>query len=128
MKTGDNNMTELFGKKLKALRTSKKISQKEFGKIFGLAESTIGMYERDERRPDFELLNKFADYFEVSTDYLLGRTDMSEISQEEKDEAEFQAFANDPELKRWYRELPKSKEEDLRMLRSMWEVIKKEIK
>lgn len=128
MKTGDNNMTELFGKKLKALRTSKKISQKEFGKIFGLAESTIGMYERDERRPDFELLNKFADYFEVSTDYLLGRTDMSEISQEAKDEAEFQAFANDPELKRWYRELPKSKEEDLRMLRSMWEVIKKEIK
>lgn len=83
------------------------------------------MYERDERRPDFELLNKFADYFEVSTDYLLGRTDMSEISKEEKDEAEFQAFANDPELKRWYRELPKSKEEDLRMLRSMWEVIKK---
>lgn len=128
MKTGDNNMTELFGKKLKALRTSKKISQKEFGKIFGLAESTIGMYERDERRPDFELLNKFADYFEVSTDYLLGRTDMSEISQEAKDEAEFQAFANDPELKRWYRELPKSKEEDLRMLRSMWEVIKKETK
>lgn len=128
MKTGDNNMTELFGKKLKALRTSKKISQKEFGKIFGLAESTIGMYERDERRPDFELLNKFADYFEVSTDYLLGRTDMSEISQEEKDEAEFQAFANDPELKRWYRELPKSKEEDLQMLRKMWEVIKKEMK
>lgn len=128
MKTGDITMTELFGKKLKALRTSRKISQKEFGKIFGLAESTIGMYERDERRPDFELLNKFADYFEVSTDYLLGRTDNSEESQEEKDEADFQAFANDPELKRWYRELPKSKEEDLRMLRSMWEVIKKEIK
>jgi len=128
MKTGDNNMTELFGKKLKALRTSRKISQKEFGKIFGLAESTIGMYERDERRPDFELLNKFADYFEVSTDYLLGRTDISEVSQEEKEEAEFQAFVNDPELKRWYRELPKSKEEDLRMLRSMWEVIKKETK
>lgn len=121
-------MTELFGKKLKALRTKRKISQKEFGKLFGLAESTIGMYERDERRPDFELLNKFADYFEVSTDYLLGRTDNTILATQENDEAEFQAFANDPELQRWYKSLPDSKEEDLRMLRSMWEVIKKETK
>ena len=76
-------MTELFGKKLKALRTAKKISQKEFGKRFGLAESTIGMYERDERRPDFELLNKFADFFDVSTDYLLGRTDTIALTPQE---------------------------------------------
>ncbi|RNC98263.1 helix-turn-helix domain-containing protein [Lysinibacillus halotolerans] len=120
-------MTELFGKKLKALRTSKKISQKEFGKLFGVAESTIGMYERDERRPDFELLNKFADYFKVSTDYLLGRTDTKESTTKD-DEAEFQAFINDPELQVWYRELPKSDEEELRKLRMIWEMIKNEKK
>lgn len=121
-------MTELFGKKLKALRTSKKISQKEFGKLFGLAESTIGMYERDERRPDFELLNKFADYFEVSTDYLLGRTDTLEPTSQDNDEAEFQAFINDPELQVWYKELPKSDEEELRKLRTIWEMIKNDKK
>jgi len=119
-------MTDLFGKKLKALRTSKKISQKEFGKIFGVAESTIGMYERDERRPDFELLNKFADFFEVSTDYLLGRTDIPALTPQEQDEQEFQAFINDPELGVWYKELPKSDEEELRKLRTIWEMIKAE--
>lgn len=121
-------MVEQFGKKLKVLRTSKKISQKEFGKIFGLAESTIGMYERDERRPDFELLNKFADYFEVSTDYLLGRTETIELTPQEKDEVEFQAFVNDPELGVWYKELPQSDEEELRKLRMIWEMIKNEKK
>lgn len=122
-------MTELFGKKLKALRTSKKISQKEFGKRFGLAESTIGMYERDERRPDFELLTKFADFFEVSTDYLLGRTDTPELTPtQQDDEAAFQAFINDPELGVWYKELPLSSEEELRKLRTIWEMIKNEKK
>ncbi|WP_432702942.1 helix-turn-helix domain-containing protein [Lysinibacillus sphaericus] len=116
-------MTEPFGQKLKTLRKRKNMSQKEFAKFFGLAESTISMYERDERRPDFDLLNKFADYFEVSTDYLLGRTDSSTITQQEKDEATFQAFINDPELGVWYKELPQSGEEELRKLRTIWEMI-----
>lgn len=129
MEIGDINMTELFGKKLKALRTSKKVSQKEFGKIFGLAESTIGMYERDERRPDFDLLNKFADYFEVSTDYLLGRTDNPSVeSQAKNDEEAFQAFVNDPELNMFYKELPESDAEAVRRLRDIWEIIKHEKK
>ncbi|WP_342441145.1 helix-turn-helix transcriptional regulator [Lysinibacillus sp. FSL K6-0075] len=119
-------MTELFGKKLKALRTSRKISQKEFGKIFGLAESTIGMYERDERRPDFELLNKFADYFEVSTDYLLGRTGIP--THEEQDEADFQAFKSNPQLNVFYKELPESEEEAVERLREFWEIIKRDYK
>lgn len=60
------------------------------------------MYERDERRSDFELLNKFADFFEVSTDYLLDRTVITALTTQEKDEAAFQAFANDPELNVFY--------------------------
>lgn len=120
-------MIELFGKRLKSLRTSKKMSQKEFGKLFGLAESTIGMYERDERRPDFELLNKFANYFDVSTDYLLGRIDTpNPYSQEKKsaDEEAFQKFLNDPNLQVFYKELPNSEEEEIEMLREFWEFIK----
>lgn len=124
MDIGDNTMTELFGIKLRSLRKAKKLSQKEFGKIFGLAESTIGMYEREERKPDFELLNKFASFFEVSTDYLLGRTDNPTISSQDDEEEEFQAFINDPELGIWYKELPKSDEEELRKLRMIWEMIK----
>ena len=68
-----------FGKRLRKLRNQKKLSQKDFGLLFGLAESTIGMYERDARNPDLDTIGIFADYFEVSTDYLLGRTDNAAI-------------------------------------------------
>ncbi|MEK3644442.1 helix-turn-helix domain-containing protein [Aeribacillus composti] len=66
-----------FGSRLRALRKNKGLSQKEFGKIFNLSESTIGMYERNERKPDFEILDKFASFFGTTTDYLIGRTDNS---------------------------------------------------
>jgi transcriptional regulator with XRE-family HTH domain len=44
--------------------------------------------------------------------------------EERQKEQEFEAFANDPELQRWYKELPQSDEEDIRKLRDMWEIIR----
>ncbi|GEK34856.1 helix-turn-helix domain-containing protein [Kurthia sibirica] len=112
-----------FGSRLRKLRKQKTPhSMKEFGKIFGLSESAIGMYERDEREPDFKTLNEMAEYLEVSTDYLLGRSDDSTVFS--KEDKNFEAFANDPSLQKWYKELPESKEEDLRRLRKMWEILK----
>ncbi|WP_342537295.1 helix-turn-helix transcriptional regulator [Sporosarcina sp. FSL K6-3508] len=46
--------------------------------------------------------------------------------EESENEKEFQAFANDPELQRWYRKLPESDEEDVRKLREMWEIIRRD--
>ena len=45
-----------FGSKIWALKNKKKLSQRNFGKVFDLYESTIGMYERNERKPDYETL------------------------------------------------------------------------
>ena len=59
------NMNRALGARIRELRHQKKLSQKEFGKLFALAESTIGMYERDERKPDYETLEKIADHFGV---------------------------------------------------------------
>lgn len=73
-----NSKTYDIGIRLKKLRLSRDITQKRFGEMFGLAESTIGMYERDERKPDYETLIRIADYFEVSIDYLLGRDQHNE--------------------------------------------------
>lgn len=70
----------MFGKKLKKLRLEKKINQSELGEIISVSPSTIGMYERDQRFPDKDILIKIADYFEVSVDYLLGRTDERNIT------------------------------------------------
>ena len=46
---------------------------KELGQIFGVAESTISLYETGKREPDQAMLLKMAEYFNVSVDYLLGR-------------------------------------------------------
>jgi transcriptional regulator with XRE-family HTH domain len=63
-----------FGKRLRELRIKKGMTQQELGKRFKASQSTIGMYERDEREPNFQLLQEIADFFEVSIDYLLYRT------------------------------------------------------
>lgn len=65
----------MFPQRLRQLRKQHKLTAKEFGKIFNLAESTISGYETGARKPDMETLEKFADFFNVPVDYLLGRTD-----------------------------------------------------
>jgi transcriptional regulator with XRE-family HTH domain len=64
-----------FGSRLQALRNKIGLTQEEFAKKFQISKSAVGMYERDEREPSFELVKRFADFFGVTTDYLLGRTD-----------------------------------------------------
>ena len=62
-----------FNKVLKSLRTSQGITQDELAKTLKISRSTVGMYERGDREPDYEMLEIIADYFNVSFDYLLGR-------------------------------------------------------
>lgn len=59
-----------FGDILKDLRKSADLTQEEFGKLIGVSRSTVGMYEQGKREPDFETMEKIADYFNVSLDYL----------------------------------------------------------
>lgn len=112
----------MIGKRLKELRINKKMTQEELGKKINVTKVSISGYENGNRSPDTETLQKIADTFGVTTDYLLGRSDKPHLTEEE----EFLAFANDPELGRWYRELPKSDEEDLRKLRDMWEIMRRD--
>ena len=64
----------IFKTVIKSLRTSHGLTQDELSKQLGISRSTIGMYESGAREPDFETLELIADYFNVDTDYLLGRT------------------------------------------------------
>lgn len=52
-----------FGKHLRFLRIQKHLTQKELAHLLNLSPSTIGMYERDEREPDFNTLISIADFF-----------------------------------------------------------------
>ena len=65
-----------FGDRLKTLRNKKGLSQMEFSKQIGISKSSVNMYERGEREPNFEILETIADYFNVDLDYLLGKTDI----------------------------------------------------
>lgn len=62
-----------FCMRLKELRISRDLSQQKLADIVGISKSSINMYERGEREPGLELLETFADYFNVDMDYLLGK-------------------------------------------------------
>lgn len=68
-------MTPTFGDRLRQLRKEANLKQSEFGELFDISSSAIGSYERNEREPAYKHLLSFADYFHVSLDYLLGRSD-----------------------------------------------------
>lgn len=64
-----------FGQRLRELRTEKKLLQEELADQFNISKSSIGMYERDQREPSFDLVKNFAEFFGVITDYMLGKSD-----------------------------------------------------
>ena len=64
-----------FADRLRDLRSQNKMTQQELADNTHIARSTLAMYEYGKRRPDFEILDKLADYFDVSFDYLLGRSE-----------------------------------------------------
>lgn len=58
-------------KNLRGLRKAKKMTMKDFGKLIGVAESTVSLYETGKRAPDYATLNKIAAFFQVPVDFLL---------------------------------------------------------
>ena len=66
-------MESEFPGRLMRLRERRRMNRKALGECCGLSKNIIGMYERGEKEPSLKTLIKIADFFEVSTDYLLGR-------------------------------------------------------
>lgn len=62
--------------RLKTLRAEKGIFQKDIANYLNCSIAIISMYEKEQRIMDVNIATKLADYFEVSTDYLLGKTDI----------------------------------------------------
>lgn len=60
--------------RLKEIRKSKNISQVKLAIDLNMSQNTISRYETGERQPGIEELIIIADYFNISVDYLLGRT------------------------------------------------------
>ena len=64
-----------FAQRLRELRCDTRVTQLEMAAVLQMKLRSYQHYEGGDRRPDYEGLVALADYFQVSTDYLLGRTD-----------------------------------------------------
>ncbi len=77
-----------FGMRFKELRNEKKLTQDElvenFNKKYNTTfnKSTISQYENNKRKPEVNILENWADFFNVSIDYLLGRNDEKNYKKE----------------------------------------------
>lgn len=111
----------MFTQRLRNARNRMKLTQDELAAKVNTTKATISNYENGYSSPSNDMLILLSDVLGVTTDYLLGRSDTTNMSEQD----EFQTFANNKELERWYKELPNSDEEDLESLRQMWEIIKK---
>lgn len=61
-----------FSKRLKELRQKKGLTQQELGTILSVNQRTISYWENSVSEPNYDMLVKIANYFDVSSDYLLG--------------------------------------------------------
>lgn len=66
----------MLGTRIKLLREELGLKQEDLAKKLSVSPSAIGMYERNLREPNNELILKIANFFNVSVDYLLGKSDI----------------------------------------------------
>lgn len=112
--------------RLKSSRKRKRLTQEELAKRVNTTKATISNYENGHSTPSNDMLLLLADVLETSTDYLLGREEKKTSTQD--DSAEFEAWVNDPEVDKFYREFKESPEERKKALLAVWEIIKKQEK
>lgn len=72
--------TDVFKQRIRELRGNS--SQKDIAAKLDISRASLGYYESGERKPDIEILGRIADLFGVSTDYLLGRTNVKTLNLE----------------------------------------------
>lgn len=108
----------MFSERLKELRRQKKLTQQDLADFLGISRQGYAKYENNQSESDHETIKKLASFFNVTTDYLLGHSDDPELTEDE----EFEDFIRD--VRRWYKEVPKDKEENFNRLRRIFEAYK----
>ncbi len=100
------------GEILKNLRIESGLKQKDLAKLLGIGQSTIVGYERGLHEATADILSRYATFFEVSTDYLLGREDdFGNVTVQSPARSPIGEKLTDNErtLLNWYRGLPSEK-------------------
>lgn len=119
----------MFHERLRNLREKENITREHLAKSLDITYSALSKYETGKREPDFEILQKLASYFNVTTDYLLGISEYDEpmhqkVGTEDSNQQEFEAWVNDPRSNIFFREFNESSEEQKEALLKVWEILK----
>ncbi|SFM44075.1 helix-turn-helix domain-containing protein [Salibacterium qingdaonense] len=115
-------MENVWPKRLRKSREAANLNQKEAAKKFDITNYQLSRYENGHSNPDPDLISKFADLYEVSADYLLGRTDDptpeqpsiffygGEISEDEQEHLEEELRIYRKRKQQWLEQREKDKE------------------
>lgn len=86
---------EIVAERLRALRSTVNLSQAKLAQALTLKQSAVNRYENDQSDPSYETLLRYADFFDVSMDYIFGRTD----------DPQGKRYSNQPKLEQGYPEM-----------------------
>lgn len=106
---------EYFAKRIKSLREQNGLSMEQLANQFNSTKSRVSMWENNGTVPRVDILVKLANYFNVTTDYLLGNDDMSNVTPE------------NGKLNSLQRNLGKLNEEELKTAEGMLKLVFKDI-
>lgn len=86
------NLSEgnIFSLRLRELREEANLTQSELAERLGIGRATLSNYELGVRKPDIDVLNTIAEYFKVSTDYLIGRSNYRTVEEQISKRSKFQ--------------------------------------
>ena len=122
-----------FAERLKEIRQSRKLSQRDVAKVLGVTRAAVSQYEMGARKPSYEMMEILADYFNVDMDYLMGRTDKTttiavptngqeqEYYLDEEAREIVELMHKDPQYRTLFSASRKLSKEDLQIIMSMIE-------
>ena len=106
-----------IGERISRERRLNGLTQEGLAKKVGISRAALSHYEKDRREPDYGTLNELAGFFEVSADFLLGRTD----KQNKKTDEELERILKDPQtnlmFNDWQGMDEEQRQEALRMIK-----------
>jgi|LSQX01.1.fsa_nt_gb transcriptional regulator with XRE-family HTH domain len=117
----------MLSKRLEELRTERKLSKKQMADFLKIDQSTYGKYELGKREPDYDMIKKLADFFNVSVDYLLCRTDAQETLEFDDEVNELlEELHKRPEMKMLFSISRKATKEDIEKAVKIIEALKEQ--
>lgn len=120
-----------LGNRLRERREKFGKTQLDAAKQLGISNVQLSRYESDDRKPDPEMLSRFAEYYRTTADYLLGRTDNA-MADPGADPGvanpAFEEFINNPEHGVFFKDYLNAPEDRKEEMRRFWEFIREKEK